>query len=338
MSGSWQKMSRDGPTVAVDCEPPPDPAGVEGRVVLALGGDVMIGRLVNRSIALHGYVHPWGDVLPLLGRTDLNLVNLEAALTTCSEPVPKVFNFRADPDRVHTLQAARIDVVTLANNHVLDYGPAGLEETLVVLERAGIAHVGAGKDAHGARSPVVLTRNGLRIGILGCTDNEPGWAATEGTPGTFYVRVGDLEPLRRVIAALRPEVDLLVLSMHWGPNMRERPTPAFVRFARTLVDLGVDILHGHSAHLVQGIEWYRGSLILYDTGDFVDDYAVDPQLRNDRSFLFLVEVDRAGIRRLCLVPVLIGAMQVNLALGDERTETIARMARLCAEMGTSLQR
>jgi poly-gamma-glutamate synthesis protein (capsule biosynthesis protein) len=184
-----------------------------------------------------------------------------------------------------------------------------------------------------ARQAVVLKKKNICIGILGYTDNEPGWIARLNKPGTNYVSVGDMRKIREDVLKLRPQVDLLIVSIHWGPNMRERPTRAFSDFAHQLIDSGVDIIHGHSAHIFQGIERYKGKLILYDTGDFIDDYAVDPRLRNDRSFLFLVKLDPLGIRQIELIPVRIDAMQVNLAKGDDYRWSVERMKRLSADLG-----
>lgn len=306
-------------------------------VTIGLAGDTMIGRLVNEYL---GGVTPdylWGDLLPLLHQTDCNLINLEAALTTSEHKVPKVFNFKADPEKVQTLVEGAIHVVNLANNHVLDYGKEGLLETLVTLDQNKILHVGAGKNAAEAAAPSIVTCQGVRIGFLGCTDNEPNWTATAQRPGTRYIRIGDLEAIRKEIAQLRPQVDLLIVSIHWGPNMRERPSADFVAFAHQLIACGVDVIHGHSAHLFQGVELYQGKLILYDTGDFVDDYYVDPFLRNDRSFFFIVEADKQRLRSLRLVSTLISNCQVNKAQGNEARETLQRMQKLSREFRTSLR-
>lgn len=310
---------------------------VSEQITIGLAGDVMIGRLVDDFLNRAPSKHIWGDVLPLLHRTDLNLINLEAALTHSVHIVPKTFNFKAAPAKVHSLVEGRIDVVNLANNHILDYSEEGLLETLETLNQAHIHHVGAGKNASLAANPVILQRRGIKIGILGCTDNEKNWRATEKHPGTFYLEVGDLNAIRDPILQLRGQVDLLILSIHWGPNMQERPSLEFRKFAHKLIDLGVDIIHGHSAHIFQGIEVYQGKLILYDTGDFVDDYAVDPRLRNDRSFLFLINAGKQGLLEIQLIPVLISNFQVNLAKGKDVTETLQRMHQLSQELQTSLQ-
>lgn len=285
-------------------------------------GDVMIGRLVNEYLDSADDI--WGNMLPIMQSTDLNLINLEAALTHHTQEVPKVFNFKADPEKVRVLKQARVDVVNLANNHVLDYGEVGLLETLDTLKEAHIKYVGAGRNIGEAKAPLIINK----IGIIGCTDNEPTWEAGKQKPGIFYVEVGDIDAISDEIKRLKKQVDIVILTMHWGPNMRTHPTADFIDFAHDLIDCGVDILHGHSAHIFQGIEIYKKKVILYDTGDFVDDYYVDPFLRNDRSFFFIVDVDSTGIQSVQLIPTLISRFQVNRSTGNEAQETITRMSEL----------
>ena len=129
-----------------------------------------------------------------------------------------------------------------------------------------------------------------------------------------------------------------MFSNHWGPNMVQRPKAVFRRFARAVIDLGVDIYYGHSAHVFQGVEIYRGKPILYDTGDFIDDYAVNPELRNDWSFLFRVSVEEGSLERLDLIPVKLSYARVDLATGGERESILNRMERLSAEMGAVFAR
>jgi len=271
----------------------------EQAITIGFAGDVMIGRLVNEIIDQTGYQYPWGNMLPYLHKTDLNIINLETTLTHSTKKVPKVFNFKASPDRVQILKEANIDIVDLANNHSLDFEVEGLHETIAVLDAAGITHVGAGATIAAAKKPVIIEKKGIRIGIIGCTDNEPEWKATENKPGTNYVNINDaqsVDELCKNIKELRPQVDIVVLTIHWGPNMRKHPSAEFVAAAHKLIECGVDIFHGHSAHILQGIELYKNALIMYDTGDFVDDYMVTPSKRNDHSALFLVTIDKNGIQ------------------------------------------
>ena len=251
---------------------------MKDSITIGLAGDVMIGRWVDEVQKERPPAALWGNLLPILRKNDLNLINLETALTTSEERVPKVFNFKAHPSNVEALKSASIHVVNLANNHVLDFAEKGLVETLKTLNKAKIHYVGAGLNQIEASAPCIIDCKGIKVGILGCTDNEPSWKATGTDMGTFYLPVGEFDAIQEAIKKVRPQVDLLILSIHWGPNMIEKPPSLFQSFAHALIDLGVDVIHGHSAHIFQGVEIYQGKLIFYDTGDFVDDYQVDPFL------------------------------------------------------------
>lgn len=309
-------------------------------IIIGLAGDVMIGRMVDEMLSYRDYSYLWGDTLPLLHATDLNLINLEAALTNSENAVLKVFNFKAKPERVDTLVLSHTDVVNLANNHCLDYSEEGLLETLQVLNRERIGYVGAGKNSIEAKRPLVIKVNGIKVGILGYTDNEPTWKAEKQSPGINFIEISskDASAVEAEVKKLRTLVDLIILTIHWGPNMRERPPPHFKRFAHQLIDSGVDIIHGHSAHIFQGVELYKNKVIFYDTGDFVDDYCVDPLLRNDRSFFFLVEATSESIVSIRLVPTFISHCQVNLAKGIEKDEGMQRMMQLSKELNTHLNK
>jgi poly-gamma-glutamate capsule biosynthesis protein CapA/YwtB (metallophosphatase superfamily) len=313
---------------------------------VALVGDVMLGRGVNEALREVRPEEPWGDVLSVLQEADLRIINLECAVTEHGRPwtrTPKVFHFRADPYAIEVLKTARIDACSLANNHTLDFEERGLLDTLAHLGTAGVRFAGAGRNREEAERPVLLAAGGERVALVAFTDNEPPFAAGPDKPGTNYLPVS-LKPevLRRVEAAVaaarRAGAETVVFSNHWGPNMVERPSELFRRFARAVVDRGADVYYGHSAHVFQGVEIYHGKPILYDTGDFIDDYAVDPRLRNDRSFLFRVRVEGGEFRRLELFPVALPYARVELARGDEREVILDRMEDLSAEMGTALTR
>ncbi|MHC4447517.1 MAG: CapA family protein, partial [Planctomycetota bacterium] len=304
---------------------------------LAFLGDVMLGRGVNKQIVRRSPESFWGDVLPVLRSADAVVANLECALTGIRSPwtaTPKMFHFRAGPLAVAVLKAANIRCVSLANNHALDFGRDGLIETLSHLDEAGIAHAGAGRDEEDAAAPAVFDVGWLRVGVVGLTDNEPPFAASPGLPGTNYLEIAPRRAaLRRVQSAVKAARDrdasLVVLSVHWGPNMTLQPRKAFREFAHAVLDMGVDLVHGHSAHVFHGVEIYRRQLILYDTGDFLDDYAIDPELRNDWSFVFLVDLEGSKAKRLRMVPVELEFAEVKLARGQVQEQIRQRMRTLC---------
>lgn len=311
----------------------------DDSITIGFAGDVMIGRGVNTAISNRGYIYPWGNVLPLLRSMDMNIINLEAALTQSDKRVFKTFNFKATPDKVKTLTEASITAVNLANNHILDFSEEGLVETIQTLDGANIKHVGAGTNAQEAQKPIILRKKDIAIGILGFTDNEARWKADMNSSGTNYISIYSKEDCNKAlmaIAKLHNETDFVVVSIHWGPNMNEEPDSHFIDFAHEMIDQGADIIHGHSAHNFQGIEVYKHKLILYDTGDFVDDYAVDPILKNDHSFFYKVTLSGQKVEKLELIPVLISNYQVNLATDKDYKWCIQRMQHLSSKFGTKL--
>jgi len=239
------------------------------------------------------------------------------------------------------LRAGNIRCVNLANNHALDYGTTGLSETLEHLDGGGIAHAGAGRDLAEAVRPALFDAGGVPVGVIGMTDNMPEFAARPHRPGTNVTRIDDRNVTLGLVALQVAELrcagaQTVVLSVHWGPNRRTWPPSRFRRFARAAVELGVDIVHGHSAHLVQGIERWSDGLILYDTGDFLDDYWVFPGIRTDRSFVFLVELRNGRPTSLAMRPVTLAPGRVELATGAEFIATLRTMRRRCRRFGTPL--
>jgi poly-gamma-glutamate capsule biosynthesis protein CapA/YwtB (metallophosphatase superfamily) len=269
---------------------------------LVLLGDVMLGRLINHALRRAPAEYPWGDVLGLLRAADWRCCNLECVV---SDLVPaslprKPFRFRSDAKNVAVLEAAGIDMVSNANNHSLDFGPEAVLDMLVTLDRAGIAHAGAGGDQAGARQPARgTTRQGTRIAMLSCTDNEPGWAARERAPGIWYVGVesrhASAHELVGEVRRLRPRADTVVVSLHWGENWGYEPPREHRELGRRLIEAGADVVFGHSCHLFRGIEVVGQGVIIYSAGDFVDDYAVDPVERNDWSFVTRWSCIAAGL-------------------------------------------
>ncbi|NUU33133.1 CapA family protein [Arthrobacter sp. C9C5] len=305
---------------------------------IAFLGDVMLGRLVNDYLETAGPAYPWGDTLPVLRRADARIANLECVLADGGKPEPgKVFTFRSDLKNVRSLVSAQIDLVSLANNHVLDYGPDALREMLPALDRHGILHAGAGADLDSARRPAVRRVGATAVGFVAFTDNQPDWEAAPGSPGVYYVPVPDrgerVGELLELVERTKSRVQLLIVSAHWGGNWGSDAPPEHRALARRLVDAGADVVFGHSPHIFRGVEVYRNRPIIYGAGDFVDDYAVDPVERNDFSFIFLLGTDGGRPRQLRLVPTLIAGFQARLAVRNA-WDVAGRMSRLCGELGT----
>ncbi|KAI9032127.1 putative polyglutamate biosynthesis protein [Hyaloraphidium curvatum] len=323
---------------------------------LGLLGDIMLGRLVDqlfcpvcvtgplaaedKAYASHyrelyrreGYTYgpssPWGTMLEHLHATDWNVGNLETSLTTSARLWPnKTFNFRAHPDRVESLRAARIGHVSCANNHVLDFSEEGLQDTIESLERGGISFAGIGRTRAEARGPRFLevpfrhdrSAKPMSIAFFSASDHPEDWAQVEGF---FFLPVDDdprPKELAEQIKAAKAQSDLVVFSLHWGPNYQWIPNEHIQNLARWLIDQGVDVIHGHSSHHVQAIEIYKGRPICYGLGDAGDDYIVHERFRNDLSFfqkLLFSVVDEDGSRRVelshvDLIPLKISRMMMH---------------------------
>ncbi|MCU1539535.1 MAG: capsular biosynthesis protein [Arthrobacter sp.] len=306
-------------------------------MLIALLGDVMLGRLVNDRLDDVRAEYPWGDTLPVLRHADVRIANLECVLAAGGEPEPgKVFHFRSEPKNVESLRCAGIDLVSLANNHVLDYGPNAFREMPPLLDAAGILHAGAGMDEEAARQPAVLRAAGTTIGLIAFTDNEPGWEADQ-KPGVYYVPVAApdrrTEELLDRVRRTRSRTGLLIVSAHWGANWGSAVPREHRTLAHALVEAGADVVYGHSPHVFRGVELYRNRPILYSAGDFVDDYAVDPVERNDQSFIFQLDTEGTTPRALRLHPTLIRDFQARLA-GAASADIADRMQGLSAHLGT----
>lgn len=308
---------------------------------ILFAGDVMLGRLVNQVLEDKSPAFPWGDTLGIFKEADLRVCNLECVISDRGVPwafTPKAFHFRTGSKNVKCLKAAGIDIVSLANNHILDFEHKALLDTLEILDKEGISRAGAGKDIEEAGKPAFITKDGLTIGFVSFTDNEPDWEATDKTPGTFYVPINRKDRrallLFNIIKKAKEKAGLVIASAHWGPNWGYKPAPAHIPFGHELIDSGADIVFGHSCHVFQGIEIYKGRPIIYSAGNFIDDYAVDEIERNDESFIFMVKARDGRITGLDLYPTVIDEFKANLAFTPRAELIAAKMKNLCLGFNT----
>lgn len=299
-------------------------------------GDVMLGRMANEFLEGMPPNYPWENVLPILKQADLRICNLECVLSNQGKPwSSKTFYFRSDAKNTAVLKEGKIDLVSLANNHSLDFGYYALDSMIDNLGKAGIGYAGADMDIGRAMRPAFKEVNGLKIGLIAFTDNEPTWEAGRELPGVFYVPI-DLKNARAaqlldLIKETKSKADIVIVSAHWGANWGYYPDPEHIPFAHALVDAGADIIFGHSAHVFQGVEIYKNKPILYSTGDFIDDYAIDEIERNDESFIFMIELEAKEIKKIKLYPVVIRDFQAVIASAVEAEAITKKMQALCEE-------
>lgn len=303
----------------------------------------MLGRLVNQALRAWPPETPWGDTLSLFRQADWSFCNLECVISdyTPSRLPDKAFHFRSDRRNVAVLQAAGINAVSIANNHSLDFGPEAMLDMIATLDAKGIGHAGAGANLEQAMRPALsVTGDSTTIGVLACTDNEPDWAAGTHNPGVWFVPI-DLEDPRTQellerVRVLRKITDLTCVSLHWGSNWGRAPEPGHQQLARALTDAGADVVFGHSCHVFRGVDVWNGSLIVYSAGNFIDDYTIDPDERNDESFLFSVGADHGAFVQLDLVPTLISDCRAMLAQDLDARRILKEMRRQCGRFGTQM--
>jgi poly-gamma-glutamate synthesis protein (capsule biosynthesis protein) len=349
-------------------------------VPLVLCGDVMTGRGIDQVLphagdprlhepyaqsaveyvqlaeGAHGpiprpvdFAYVWGDALAELASPGVRarIVNLETSITRCDDHWRgKDVHYRMHPDNVTCLKSALIDCCVVANNHTLDYGHAGLIETLDTLKKVGVKCAGAGRSLAEAEAPAIVdVAGGGRVIVFGFgakTSGIPGaWAATQGRPGVDMLADLSERTVDRIAARIRTVKragDVVVASIHWGGNWGFAVPREHVRFAHALVQAGVDIIHGHSSHHVRPIEVFEGKLILYGCGDFLDDYegiGGHEEFRDDLALLYAPTVDPANGRLadLRMPPMQIRNFRLNRASGEDAAWLRDTLNRMSARFG-----
>lgn len=357
-------------------------AGQRKSVRLFLCGDVMCGRGIDQVLAYpcspeiyeqsmrsaEGYVllaeqangpiprrngpsYVWGAALDELARMrpDARIINLETAVTRSKDRARKGINYRMSPENADCLSAAKIDCCVLANNHVLDWGRTGLEQTLATLQKLNIKVAGAGRNDREASAAAMLNLGDARLLIFSFGSTSSGvpleWAATEVAPGVSLLpdlsEASALKVADRIMALRRPD-DLIVVSIHWGSNWGYHIPDEQMVFARTLIDqANVSIIHGHSSHHPRAMEIYRNRLILYGCGDFLNDYEGIrgyERYRDDLVLMYFADLDATGgcLQALELIPLQIRNFRLSAPERRDIEWIQQTLDRECQNFGTRL--
>jgi len=299
-----------------------------------------------RSGAIPGRVpvdYIWGDALAAVDALapDLRIINLETSITADGTPEPKGINYRMHPDNTPAVAAFKPDACVLANNHVADWGPESVTDTLDALAAAGLAYVGAGRNAEQAARPITLNANSARLRLFAVACPSSGvpehWAAGTETPGMHFLPDTSTTSFGRLaqhIAAHSAPEDIVMLSIHWGENGGYDISEAHRDFAHALIEHGgVDIIFGHSAHHPKAIEVHCGRPILYGCGDFLNDYEGIRGHETYRPNLvlgYILDLDTNGaVTRLEMLPFRLRKFRLKSASGEEAAWLRARMDREC---------
>lgn len=355
-----------------------------GLITLFLAGDVMVGRGIDQILPHPGesriyepylnsavqYValaeqasgpiprpvdfgYVWGDALAEIDRRrpDLRLVNLETAITASGKPMPKGINYKMNPENLPVLTAAKLDCCTLANNHTLDWGEKGLEDTLDSLQRAGIKAAGAGRNLREAAALAILPVGGqarvLVFAFGSATSGIPrAWAATDQRPGVNLLPDLSSRTVRSIAGAVRAAKkpgDVTVASIHWGGNWGYEIPEDQRAFAHGLIDdAGLDVVFGHSSHHVKAIEVYRGKPILYGCGDLLNDYEGIGGYEDFRDDLVLtyfpsIRPSDGSLFQLTMVPFRIRKFRIDRVSSADAAWVCDTLNREGRQFGTAVR-
>jgi len=304
------------------------------QVVLAFVGDILLADNLGKLIESRGPDYPWAQVATILREADFVVGNLECAVATTGTPqAGKQFTFRAKPEALTGLVNAGVDLVSLANNHTLDYGAEALLETMSWLDHYGLAHVGAGRDFEEASRVKIVEINGISFGFIGTSQVVPaGWAATRDRAGVFSGH--DMEALLGRVRQTSPQVDYTVVLIHWGVEREDAPRSWQVGVAKRLFDAGANLIIGHHPHVLQGIGLEPGRLVAYSLGNFIFTTRPDSP-RNQETGILLVTLSKERIEEVRLVPALIYWGQTRLE-GAPRESILVRLDRLSEPFDTEV--
>lgn len=287
-------------------QPSPLPSETPGRrVILMAVGDIMLGRTIGEMIETIGPQAPFLDTADTLRSADITVGNLECPISDRGEPEPKTYAFRAPVAAGESLAYAGFDLVNLANNHSLDYGPQALSDTLEILVANGVQAVGAGMNATQAYSPAFIEVNGLRIAFLGFVDVFPTdydyrtWEAGPDQPGVAWAHE---DRVREGVMAAKAEADIVIVILHNGYELVEQIGSQQQLIAHAAIESGAALVIGSHPHIIQRIERYQEGLIAYSLGNFVfDNYLFPPNY----SGILVVELTPQGVESYHMIDVIV---------------------------------
>lgn len=303
-------------------------------ITIAATGDLMVGSWVQDVIEDSGYAYPFQNIDSILHDADIIFTNLEAPFGTSGEAFVKTYTFQVNPKLVNVLTAGRINMVSLANNHIMDFGAESLSETISLLREKHIKFAGAGMNLSQAREPALFQVNGKKVAFCSYTLTFPQefWA-TDSTPGTcFPYHTFVYDDIRK----MKVENDLVIVSCHWGQELQETPKKYQMELAHNLIDAGADIILGHHPHVVQGIEIYKNKLIAYSLGNFIfGSYSKSSRVSMILKILWAEE----KLKDYEIIPINVFNEEVEFQpvplLGKEKQDFLEKINKLSSELKLS---
>lgn len=309
-------------------------------IVLQAMGDLMLGGNAREVLEERGWDWPYGEVGAVLREGDVNFANLEGPVTDRRRGIPgKEYTFHVPRAAFHAAVTAGVGLFSLANNHMMDQGAEGLDDTLEALREEGVSGAGAGDDLAEARRPAIVVVRGRRIALLAYSLTHPeSFYATATGPGTHFARIEDLE---EDVPRAATSSELIVVSFHWGEELRPTPKAYQVEMAHRAIDLGARLVLGHHPHCLQGIERYHGGVIFYSLGNFVfGSYSRNVTDGVVARVVLAAGDDRLVPREVTLIPLDISNPEVifrpRVLVGEEGRKAVEALAELSLPLGTRI--
>lgn len=318
---------------------------IDKEIQIVAVGDILLGRGVEKKVrqARKDFVFPFEKVSESLQKGDIIFGNLEASITSSTHTLTGIkqkgkYIIKNSVDSFTGIKYAGFNLLSLANNHILDCYEKGLFDTMKLLQNNNIAYSGAGKNIDEARKPAIIEKKGVKVGMISYTDMA--YVTYSGNPPLSFIATSkkagvaprEMNLILEDVAKLKPEVDLVIVSLHWGVEESFEVLSKQREFAYKLLDSGVDIILGHHPHQFQGVEIYKGKPIIYSLGNFIFDQN-DPE--NQESFILNMNYKNNKLIDMNLTPIrTIDKMQINLIKGVDTEALLAREIKLCKSLGT----
>lgn len=296
-------------------------------ITLAFAGDILLDGFVGGQIEKYGVNFPFAKVAPVLKQADIAFANLETPVSVRGKAAEKTFAFRSKPAALAGLNYAGIDGVTLANNHILDFGQDAMLDTLIHLDKYKIGHTGAGKDINEAFRPYTRTVKGKKIAVLGTSRvlSSPSWYAGKSHPGAASAYTQ--EPLLGAIKKSAKENDYTIVYIHWNTEFKDYPEKYAKVLAQQMIDSGADMIIGAHSHCLMGIEYYKHKPIYYSLGNFVFNRSTRGGDKTLHSMLVQFNIGNDGVTSR-VTPVKIIGGQPNFMGDAYNKDTIKRLNQL----------
>ena len=304
---------------------PTSPTAIKNEATLFVAGDIMLSRNVDATMKKQkDFSYPYTAIQAHLDSADIRFANLETPLTKGKPVKTGSFTFRADSENAAALKKAGFDILSLANNHTMNFGSKGMKDTLLALDNAGIAHSGAGMNFDEAHRPAYITKNGITVAFLSYNDPSvvpTSYFADAKNAGTALM---DIPQLKKDITTAKQNADLVFVSMHAGIEYTGIPNTFQKNFARAAIDAGADLIIGHHPHTVQIVEKYKGKTIIYSLGNFIFDQMFSRETREGMTAM--IHFNKTGVTNIEYTPILIeNYAQPRILIGDDAKRVLQKL-------------